>query len=87
MLMAGDELVHHAFVTGEIGNGQLRDRPKTRSQVIAFFCGLEPADVVGRAAFHEFVVVHISFTAPALASSIAHLLASRRRFGRYPALD
>ena len=53
-LMAQDGIVHHAFVTGEIGMGSFSS-PKARFQTITFLRGLNPAVVVGEGAFHEFV--------------------------------
>ena len=52
--MAQDGIVHHAFVTGEIGMGSFSSS-KVRYQTIAFLRGLEPAIIVGEVAFHEFV--------------------------------
>lgn len=53
-LIAVEELVHHAFVTGEIGMGSFSS-PTARSKTIAFLRGLEPAITVDEAAFHQFV--------------------------------
>lgn len=53
-LIAAEKLVHHAFVTGEVGMGSFSS-PKTRFQTIAFLRGLESAIVVGEVAFHDYV--------------------------------
>lgn len=53
-LIEQDDLVHHAFVTGEIGMGSFTS-PKARSQTIAFLRELEPAVIVGEVAFHDYV--------------------------------
>jgi predicted nucleic acid-binding protein len=55
-LIARDELLQHAFVTGEVGMGSFSSS-KARSQVITFLRGLEPAVIVGEVAFHEYVSV------------------------------
>ena len=53
-LIEQDDLVQHAFVTGEVGMGSFAS-PKARSQTIAFLRGLEPAVIVGEVAFHDYV--------------------------------
>ena len=53
-LIAAEKLVHHAFVTGEVGMGRFWS-PKARFQTIAFLRGLEPAIIVGEVAFHDYV--------------------------------
>ena len=53
-LISQDGVVHHAFVTGEVGMGSFSS-PKARFQTIAFLRGLEPAVIVGEIAFHEYV--------------------------------
>ncbi|QGN55062.1 VapC toxin family PIN domain ribonuclease [Novosphingobium sp. Gsoil 351] len=53
-LIVEDRVVHHAFVTGEIGMGSFSS-PAARSQVVEFLRGLEPAVIVGETEFHDFV--------------------------------
>ena len=55
-LIAAEQLVHHAFVTGEVGMGSF-STPKARFQTIVFLRGLEPAVIVGEVAFHDYVSV------------------------------
>lgn len=73
-LIAQEELVHHAFVTGEVGMGSFSS-PKARFQTIAFLRGLEPAVIVGEVAFHEYVSAQLLYGTGA-GFVDCHLLAS-----------
>jgi predicted nucleic acid-binding protein len=73
-LIARDELLHHAFVTGEVGVGSFSSS-KARSRVIAFLRDLEPAVIVGEIAFHEYVSAHSLF-GTGVGFVDCHLLAS-----------
>lgn len=76
-LIASDQIIHHAFVTGEIGMGSFAS-PDARSRVIAFFRGFEQVTIVSEPAFHEFVSTRLLYGTGA-GFIDCHLLASVAR--------